>query len=60
MATHYMALSLGIDDEPGTLSVVKWGDLVVLGADPRADLNAFAKPELVAAQGFVHTPNDWK
>ena len=60
MATHDTALSLGIDDEPGTLSVVKWGDLVVLGVAPRADLNAFAKPELVVAQGFVHTPNDWK
>ena len=34
MATHDTALSLAIDDEPGTLSAVKWGDLVVLGAAP--------------------------
>lgn len=58
MATHDTALSLGINGETGTLSVGKWGDLVVLGADPRADLDAFAKPEWVIAQGFVHSPND--
>ena len=58
MATHDTALSLGIDDETGTLSVGKWGDLVVLGSDPRADLDAFAKPEWVVAQGFLHSRND--
>ena len=58
MATHDTALSLGIDDEAGTLAVGKWGDLLVLSGDPREDLAVFEKPELVVAQGVVFAASD--
>ena len=58
MATHDTALSIGIDDEAGTLAVGKWGDLLVLSGDPREDLAVFAKPELVVAQGVVFAASD--
>lgn len=58
MATHDTALSLGIEQEAGTLEIGKWGDLLVLGGDPREDLSVFDEPELVVAQGVIHSPID--
>ena len=57
MATHDTARSLGIEEEVGTLEVGKWGDLLVLAGDPRADLSVFGAPELVVAQGVLFEPD---
>ncbi len=53
MATHDTAISIGIENEAGTLEVGKSGDLLLLSADPRDDLSAFEAPELVVAQGVI-------
>ena len=53
MATHDTAISIGVENEVGTLEAGKSGDLLVLGADPREDLAAFDAPELVVAQGVI-------
>ena len=58
MATHDTAISIGIQDEVGTLTVGKWGDLLVLDRDPREDLSAFDAPEIVVARGVLFESED--
>ncbi len=53
MATHDTAMSIGIQNDVGTLEVGKSGDLLVLSADPREDLSVFDAPEFVVAQGVI-------
>lgn len=50
-ATRANAAILGIDSQTGSLEVGKAADLVVLDADPLADLRAFVDPYLVCAAG---------
>jgi imidazolonepropionase-like amidohydrolase len=57
-ATKNGAEWLGIDDRTGTLLPGKEADLVVLGADPLADIANVGAVELVVSNGVVVDPDD--
>ena len=52
-STRVSAEALGIDDVVGTLEIGKIADLVVLGADPTADLSNLTDVRWVAKRGKV-------
>ena len=51
MATHNGAKALGISDKVGTIESGKQADLVILSADPIADINNTRKIEMVDKGG---------
>ncbi|MDR7543078.1 MAG: amidohydrolase family protein [Armatimonadota bacterium] len=55
-ATRTNAEILGIADRAGTLEPGKWADVVVLDADPLADLNAVRAVRMVIKAGEVYDP----
>ena len=51
-ATSYAAQAIGVDSFTGSITPGKAADLVVLGSDPLADLNAFNRDlEMVIKDG---------
>ncbi len=55
-ATAGAADALGLPDR-GRVAVGKRADLLVLDADPRADLSSLARPSQVIQRGIVHEPD---
>lgn len=53
MGTLGTARSIGVEDLTGSIEAGKSADLVVLDADPLADLTAFAAPAMVVAAGVI-------
>jgi hypothetical protein len=53
LATAGAAHALGVDKDRGTIEAGKVADLVVLSADPEADLGALHAPETVVLRGHV-------
>jgi hypothetical protein len=51
LATSGAAKALGVDKDRGTIAKGKIADLVVLAADPRADLTVLQAPEAVVLRG---------
>lgn len=56
IATHNGAVALGIDDDVGTVAVGKQADLVLLSADPLADIRNTKSVHLVIQQGIKYRP----
>lgn len=54
MGTSQTALSIGLENEIGSIEAGKSADLLVLDQDPRIDLSALASPSVVIARGFVY------
>ncbi len=52
-ATLHAAEAMGLEDESGSLAPGKWADVVVLNADPLADLRALVAPALVIQAGRI-------
>ncbi|MEZ4320407.1 MAG: amidohydrolase family protein [Myxococcota bacterium] len=59
IATLEGARLLGLEDELGTLEVGKRASLVVLAADPLADIGALRTAEWVVHDGRMATPAEW-
>ena len=57
-ATRGGARAMGADDETGTVEPGKVADLLVLGADPTADLAAFRELRWVVRAGRLHRPDE--
>lgn len=53
-ATRNGAKAAGLDDAVGTVEIGKRADLVVLGADPLADIGATTRIEWVIVDGRIH------
>jgi hypothetical protein len=53
-ATENAAAALGLADSTGTITVGKWADLVVLDADPSADIRNTQTVRMVLRGGVVH------
>jgi imidazolonepropionase-like amidohydrolase len=58
IATRNGARSLGIESEVGSISVGKIADLVVLDADPVADINNTRRIDWVIQGGVPHRPEE--
>ena len=56
-ATRYPAERLGKADRLGTIAPGRVADMVVLGADPLADIRHTRRIERVIARGVVHDPD---
>jgi imidazolonepropionase-like amidohydrolase len=59
MATWNGARALGIANEAGTIQVGKRAHLVVLAADPLADINNSRRIRYVMLNGVLRTPKDF-
>ena len=57
-ATRVPAEFLGLAKEAGTVEPGKRADLLVLDADPLADISNLRKTRLVVANGRVYATND--
>jgi imidazolonepropionase-like amidohydrolase len=55
-ATSVPAKALGLDEELGTVTAGKRADLVVLDADPLADISALRRTRFVVAGGRMYEP----
>ncbi len=53
MLTTNPAARMGVQDRKGTVTVGKLGDLVILGADPAADLTNYSRVQTVVRSGAV-------
>ncbi|MDX1421448.1 MAG: amidohydrolase family protein, partial [Rubricoccaceae bacterium] len=58
IATHNGAAALGLADRTGSVEVGKEADLVVLTADPTADLRHTRSIEIVLLDGQLLRPSD--
>ena len=58
IATLNGAASLGVESETGSLEVGKQADLIVLSADPSADVGNVRRIELVVRAGIAYRPED--
>jgi len=59
IATHNGAVSLGLEDRIGSVSVGMEADLVILRADPVQDLANTRKIEWVIVNGVIHNRRRW-
>ena len=57
-ATRLAARTMRRDDDFGTIEAGKAADIVVLDADPLADIEATRSAHLVIKDGRVHRPED--
>lgn len=53
-ATQHGAAALGLSDSTGTIEVGKWGDLVILNADPSQDIRNTQTVRAVVRGGVLH------
>ena len=52
-ATLHSAEAMGLGEETGSIAVGKWGDLIVVDADPLEELSVLVDPKVVVPAGEV-------